>query len=141
MANIITHQGIVENISGSCITVRIVQASSCASCSVKGHCSSADSKEKIIEINTLPIHPYQVGEKVTVVGQTSMGMIAVLLAFIIPFFILIISLFILMSVTGNNEPVSGGISLALLIPYYIVLWLNKNKIKKNFSFSIKPINC
>lgn len=141
MANIITHRGIVENISGSYITVRIVQASACASCSAKGHCSSADSKEKIIEINTSQASSYLVGEEVIVVGQMSMGMMAVLLAFIIPFFILVFSLFLLMSVTDNNELVSGGISLALLIPYYIVLWLNQNKLKKNFSFSIKPINC
>lgn len=50
MTNIITHQGIVENISGSQVFVRIIQTSACSTCSVKGHCSSADSKEKVIEV-------------------------------------------------------------------------------------------
>ncbi|NDV65110.1 SoxR reducing system RseC family protein [Bacteroides sp. 224] len=140
MANVITHQGIVESIEGSHLFVRIVQTSACASCSVKGHCSSSESKEKIIEISSSDF-AYKIGDKVIVVGETSMGMMAVFLAFIIPFFILVVSLFVCMSVTDNNELLSGLISLGLLIPYYIVLWLNKNKLKKNFSFSIKPINC
>ena len=139
MANVITHQGIVENIENSHIFVRIIQTSACASCSVKGHCSSADSKEKIIEINA-PYPSYKVGDKVTVVGQTSMGMMAVLLAFFIPFLVLVISLFICMSVLDGNELLSGLISLGLLIPYYFVVWLNRARLKKNFSFTIKPIN-
>ena len=44
----IRDRGIVENISGSHLQVRIVQTSACASCSIKGHCSSSDTKEKII---------------------------------------------------------------------------------------------
>ena len=48
--NTIKHLGIVENIQGSHLSVRIVQTSACAACSVKGHCSSADSKDKIIDI-------------------------------------------------------------------------------------------
>ena len=48
--NTIKHLGIVENIQGSHLSVRIVQTSACAACSAKGHCSSADSKDKIIDI-------------------------------------------------------------------------------------------
>ena len=139
MANIITHQGVVENIDGACVFVKIIQTSACISCSVKNYCSSADSKEKILEISTNP-SSYGVGDRVVVVGQTSMGMFAVFLAFIIPFFVLIASLFICMHVLGGNELLSGLISLSLLIPYYIVIGLNKTRLKKKFSFTIKPIN-
>lgn len=139
MGNVITHQGIVENMDDAHVFVRIVQVSACASCSVKGHCSSADSKEKIIEIST-PHSSYKIGDRVTVVGQTSMGMMAVLLAFFIPFLVLITSLFICMYVLDGNELLSGLISLGMLVPYYFVVWLNRTKLKKNFSFTIKPIN-
>ena len=50
MANTIKHQGIVENINGSHVMVRIVQTSACAACSAKGHCASADTKEKMIDV-------------------------------------------------------------------------------------------
>lgn len=82
MTNIITHQGIVENISGSQVFVRIIQTSACSTCSVKGHCSSADSKEKVIEVADTS-SAWKIGDEVTIIGATSMGMQAVLLAFLI----------------------------------------------------------
>ena len=100
--NTIKHLGIVENIQGSHLSVRIVQTSACAACSAKGHCSSADSKDKIIDIIDTAASSYQVGEKVMVVGETSMGMMAVVLAFVLPFVLLIFSLFLLMALIENE---------------------------------------
>ena len=73
MADIIKHQGIVENINSSHIKVRIVQTSACAACSAKGHCASADTKEKIIDVTTGDASSYQVGDRVIVFGELSMG--------------------------------------------------------------------
>ena len=137
--NTIKHLGIVENIQGSHLSVRIVQTSACAACSVKGRCSSADSKDKIIDIIDTAAASYQGGENVMVVGETSMGMMAVVLAFIIPFILLIFSLFLFMALM-ENELYSALLSLAILIPYYFILWLNKTRLKQKFSFTIKPIN-
>ena len=137
--NTIKHLGIVENIQGSHLSVRIVQTSACAACSVKGHCSSADSKDKIIDIIDTAAASYQVGENVMVVGETSMGMQAVALAFIIPFFLLIFTLFLFMALI-ENELYAALLSLAVLVPYYYILWLNKTRLKQKFSFTIKPIN-
>ena len=122
--NTIKHLGIVENIQGSHLSVRIVQTSACAACSAKGQCSSADSKDKIIDIIDTAASSYQVGEKVMVVGETSMGMMAVVLAFVLPFVLLIFSLILLMAWI-ENELYAALLSLAVLIPYYFVLWLNK----------------
>ena len=135
----IKHLGIVENIQGSHLSVRIVQTSACAACSVKGHCSSADSKDKIIDIIDTAAASYQVGENVMVVGETSMGMQAVALAFIIPFVLLIFTLFLFMALI-ENELYAALLSLAVLVPYYYILWLNKTRLKQKFSFTIKPIN-
>ena len=137
--NTIKHLGIVENIQGSHLSVRIVQTSACSACSAKGHCSSADSKDKIIDIIDTAASSYRVGEKVMVIGETSMGMMAVVLAFIIPFVLLIFSLFLFMALM-ENELYSALLSLAILIPYYFILWLNKTRLKQKFSFTIKPIN-
>ena len=136
--NTIKHLGIVENIQGSHLSVRIVQTSACAACSVKGHCSSADSKDKIIDIIDTAAASYQVGENVMVVGETSMGMQAVALAFIIPFVLLIFTLFLFMALI-ENELYAALLSLAVLVPYYYILWLNKTRLKQKFSFTIKPI--
>ena len=134
MANTIKHQGIVENINGSHLQVRIIQTSACASCSVKGHCTSADTKEKLVDAAS-----YQPGDRVWVTGELSMGVMAVLFAFIFPFLILIISLFVFMAI-WNDELRSALCSLALLVPYYYILWLNKSRMGKKFSFSVRPMN-
>ena len=139
MANTIKHQGIVENINGSHLQVRIIQTSACASCSIKGHCSSADTKEKLIDVTNNGAFSYRRGDHVWVTGELSMGAMAVLLAFILPFLVLIFSLFIFMAI-WNDELGSALCSLALLIPYYYILWLNKSRLGKKFSFSIKPMN-
>jgi sigma-E factor negative regulatory protein RseC len=136
--NTIKHLGIVENIQGSHLSVRIVQTSACAACSAKGHCTSADSKDKIIDIIDTAVS-WQVGDKVMVVGEMSMGMMAVVLAFVLPFVLLIFSLFLFMALM-ENELYAALLSLAVLVPYYFILWLNKTRLKQKFSFTIKPIN-
>ena len=136
--NTIKHLGIVENIQGSHLSVRIVQTSACAACSAKGHCTSADSKDKIIDIIDTAAS-WQVGDKVMVVGEMSMGMMAVVLAFVLPFVLLIVSLFLFMALM-ENELYAALLSLVVLVPYYFILWLNKTRLKQKFSFTIKPIN-
>nr|WP_303888460.1 SoxR reducing system RseC family protein [Bacteroides intestinalis] len=140
MADTIKHQGIVENINGTHLQVRIVQTSACAACSIKGHCTSADAKEKLIDVtDEAAAETYRPGDRVWVTGELSMGVMAVLFAFIFPFLILIISLFVFMAI-WNDELRSALCSLALLIPYYYILWLNKSRLGKKFSFSIQPMN-
>ena len=125
MANTITHQGIVENINGSHLQVRIIQTSACASCSVKGHCTSADTKEKLVDVADANAASYQPGDRVWVTGELSMGVMAVL--------------FVFMAI-WNDELRSALCSLALLVPYYYILWLNKSRMGKKFSFSVRPMN-
>lgn len=138
MANTIKHQGIVENISGAYLQVRIVQTSACATCSIKGHCTSVDTKEKLIDITDSQASCYQVGDRVWVVGELSMGWMAVMLAFILPFLILVISLFVFMAF-WKDELSASLCSLALLVPYYFLIWLNKARLGKRFSFVIQPM--
>lgn len=141
MANdTITHLGIVENIEGNHLSVRIVQTSACAACHAKGYCSSADSKDKLVDIvATDASATYRIGEQVLVVGEMSMGMMAVALAFVFPFVLLFISLFLSMAWL-ENELYAALLSLIILVPYYGVLHLNKKRLQREFSFTIKPIN-
>jgi sigma-E factor negative regulatory protein RseC len=73
-------------------------------------------------------------------GTTSMGLSAVVYAFVVPFFVLMIVLCLCYSLTNHNEVLSGVIALLSMIPYYIGLHLCKDRLKRKFSFTIKPIN-
>ena len=77
-----------------------------------------------------------VGDMVDIVGESSTGLFAVLLAFVIPFMLILTSLFFLRNIVPN-EAVSGTVSLALLIPYYIILSLFNKKLKRKLQFRIE----
>ena len=137
MTNTIQHQGIIDKIDGSHIDVRIIQTTACSSCSARGHCSSSNNKEKIIEIID-QYATYEVGESVMVIGETSMGLKAVFIAFVVPFLWVISFLFIFMHFY-NSELFAAVLALISLAPYYMILWMMRDRIKRNFTFKIKPI--
>ena len=138
MANTIEHHGIVENIAGTHIQVRIVQTSACATCSIKGHCTSADTKEKLIDVVDEQAASYRPGDSVRVIGSVSMGMQAVALAFVVPLLLLVVSLFVSVSV-GLSEPLAIGCSLMVVAVYYLLVWFCRERVGKRFSFSILPV--
>ena len=140
MSDTIKHLGIVENINGSYVQVRILQTSACASCSVKGHCNASETKEKLIDVyNGKDIH-CQVGQHVLICGTTSMGMKAVWLAFCIPFLLLLGALFLFMALTGGDEIKAALFSLATLIPYYLILYMCRKRLSRAFTFTLESIN-
>ena len=85
MTDIIKHRGIVENIEGSHVRVRIVQTSACSACSVKGHCNASESKEKLIDVFDMKASSYRTGEEVMLYGTTSMGDASRIAGFWYPF--------------------------------------------------------
>lgn len=136
MADIIKHRGIVEKIDGSHVVVRIVQTSACSACSAKGLCNASESKEK--QIDVYEVNPsYRIGEEVVLCGSTSMGMRAVFLAFGVPALLLLFALFVTMRISDGDAILSAIISLLAVIPYYVVIYLMKDKMNKTFSFVIE----
>ncbi|MCD7935582.1 MAG: SoxR reducing system RseC family protein [Tannerellaceae bacterium] len=138
MGNEINHTGIIERIEGDSIFVRIVQQSACAGCHAKGMCSAADKKEKIIEV-TDHSGTFNVNEHVEVCGKTSLGLQAVFLAFVIPLILIVAAL-----VTGHvmqwDEGINALTALLILLPYYCVLYLYREKLKNRFIFTLKKLN-
>ena len=139
MKDIIKHRGIVEKVDGSHVVVRIVQTSACSACSAKGLCNASESKEK--QIDVYEVNPsYQIGEEVVLCGSTSMGMRAVLLAFGVPVFLLLFALFVTMRITDGDALLSAIVALLAVVPYYLVIYLMKDKMNKTFSFVIENNN-
>ena len=132
----IIHPGIIKSISGNELQVCIIAQAACASCTLKGACSVSEVDKKIIDICVENPDDYKNGESIEVYFKQSLGFRALFLGYVLPFLILVISLITLMSIT-QNELLSGVISLMLLIPYYLILYFSKDKIKKTFAFSIK----
>ena len=118
----VLHPGIVERVDTNRVFVRITQYSACAGCHAKSACTLSDKKEKLVEIEDAS-GDYHPGEAVVIIGQSSMGMEAVLWAFAVPVILMLIA-------------VVAGL---VLIPYYIVLYVLRDKLKKRFVFNLKKL--
>ena len=131
----VEHIGIVRKKTRDNIIIGLVSFPSCGGCSVRGLCSISELEQKNVEIINSGQN-VKIGEKVNVVMQRSLGFKALFLAYVLPFFILIIILILVFSIT-HNEGISGLISVGILLPYYLSLYFFREKIKRSFSFEIK----
>ena len=130
----IEHDGIVQESGNGSVTVRISSASACSGCHSEGSCTMSGKEEKIINVTgSYNVSP---GDKVTVLLQQSAGFTALFLGYIIPLLLVVTLLIILISVS-INELIAGLCSIGILIPYYFILWLFRNRIGKKFTFTIK----
>lgn len=136
MSNKIKHSGVVENILGDSVQVRIVQTSACAACKVAGYCNASESKEKLVDVYHADTRNLRVGDVVTVTASTQVAAQALLLGFGLPFVVLVAVLIAVLLITGN-EGAAALSGLGALVPYYAVLFLFRNLIRDKLSFSIE----
>ena len=163
----IKHDGIIIalNEDGTAL-VRIVQTSACAACKAKAMCASAESAEKEMTVVLLGERAPQnasvfgdpakamrregerqgfaVGDTVEVMVQQKMGWKAVVLAYLLPFFVML-AVVAVGSGIGNRiseigEEVIGTVALCAMALYYLVLGMFKEKLQKEFSFTAKKKN-
>jgi sigma-E factor negative regulatory protein RseC len=135
-ATSIKHAGEVIGVEPGKVVVRMSVNSACSGCHAKAVCGVGESEDKIVEVATLAADEYVVGESVEVaLRQKSMGVISVLLAYVIPFFILTLLLFGL-SAMGSSEEVAALAALTGVALYYVVLWLLRDRVKKRIEFTI-----
>ena len=132
----IRHSGVVESIEEGCVHVRIVQTSSCAACKVAGYCNAAESKEKMIDVYCDAVADYKVGQQVTVSTSGQVAVKALLWAFGVPFVLLMAVLLAVLLLTGNEGWAALG-ALAILVPYYAILWLLRDKMREQLAFTIE----
>lgn len=138
MSESINHNGVIENVNGDTVYVKIIQQSACSGCHAKSMCAASESKEKIIEVtdNSGQFHK---NEEVLLCGQSSLGMQAVLIAFVLPLIIVVMTVVIGTSMQWE-ETTSGLTGLLLLVPYYCILYFLRDKLKKRFIFTLKKLN-
>jgi sigma-E factor negative regulatory protein RseC len=135
--NTIDHTGVVDSVESLMAKVRISSQSACASCHARGACSAADQAEKILNVSVggLDVHP---GEAVKVRIARRTGLRAVAFGYVYPFFVLMLTL-IALTIAGVPELQAGLWSLASLAPYYLVVYLLKERISNSFIFKLEKL--
>ena len=158
----IKHDGVIIalNEDGTAL-VRIVQTSACAAFKAKAMCASAESAEKEMTVVLLgengkvktvnnstqsytTLHDstqsYHVGDTVEVMVQQKMGWKAVVLADLLPFFVMLAVMLIGNAIWAVREEILGTVALCAMALYYLLLGMFKDKLQKEFSFTARKKN-
>ena len=132
----IRHEGIVLAVNDGKALVEIIQTSACSACKARSMCMSAESQEK--RIDALMMEPMKPGDRVEVMVAEKLGWKAVLLAYIMPFVVMLAVIAGLEWVL-DSEAVIGSIALGAVAVYYIVLSFFRKRLQKQFSFTVRKL--
>lgn len=131
----IQHFGTVSKTEGSHIQVTIMQASACSTCSAAHLCQSSETKEKVIDVygDYPDVHE---GQAVCVVGTIHQGLYATLWCYMVPLALLLLTMITALYLI-HDDGIAALLSLGVLVPYYGVIYLLRDKFAKKFTFKIK----
>ena len=130
---IVKHEGVVSKITNDVVTISLKGNINCEGCKAKAACGVSESNDKEIEV---PVSNQQLNlnENVEVLLNKNLGLKAVFWAYVFPFIIMLTVL--LIASTLFKEWIAGLLSIAVLIPYYFMLYVLKSTFKKAFKLSI-----
>jgi sigma-E factor negative regulatory protein RseC len=131
----IEQEGIVEEIAGQRIRVKLRRDSACGQCSAHALCNLSDVSGRIIEATDGSTN-LKTGDVVGVAITRSMGNKAVIVGYLVPF-VLLLSVLITLNSLGFNELLSGLFSISILIPYYLLIYLLRDRLKNSFYFTVR----
>lgn len=132
----ISHKGTVTKIEGDVAFVEIQVSSACGSCKASALCGTSDTESRKVEAKINPNQNIEIGDEVKVTITRVMGSKAIILGYGLPFVVVVIGIFVLVGI-GVNEGIAALCAIVLLVGYYFVLYLLRDKIKKEFNFRIE----
>ena len=131
----IEHSGVVKRVGAERVCVEITAHGACGSCKAREACGLGETGQIIVEIRTPAAATYRPGDRVTVAITRRTGAVAVLLAYVVPFVVLIgvVAVCYLLG-AGDGAAVLAGLGSVVL--YYGILWLLRRKIDNAIHFTI-----
>lgn len=137
MDELIRHTGVVLSTSGETARIEIVQTSACSACKARSMCMSSESQQK--QLDALISEPMKAGDRVEVEVRERLAWKAVLLAYILPFVVMLGVIVLLDYTTEWSEAVVGTLSLCAIALYYIGLSVFKHRLQKQFTFTARKL--
>lgn len=132
----ISHEGVITKITKDELEIKILAQSACAACHAKSACGMGEQAEKILTVPRPKNQEFKLMQKVNVNMAIGQGNKAAVLAYLIPIILMLAVLFICLGL-GLNEGLAALLGIVAMIPYYIVLYLQRDKLKKKFEYSIE----
>lgn len=135
MDELIRHEGIVLSTNDKMAHIQIVQSSACSACKAKAMCSSSESQSK--EMDALMLEPMVPGDRVEVEVREHLAWRAVLLAYVLPFIVMMSVIAVLDVLTGWDEAIVGTVALCSIALYYLALSQFRHRLQKQFTFTAR----
>ncbi len=137
MEKLATHDGIVTQVSPGALKVQMHVVSACSSCEAHAHCGFAESRDKIVDIQTPDWQQYHVGDEVKVIIRAGRGLLAVLVAYVFPA-LLLLAVFIALTLAHLPEVWVAIVTLLAVALYGGVLYLCRRRLQRRFTMSVAP---
>jgi positive regulator of sigma E activity len=133
METYLQHNGLVTDFVNNKVKITLTEVSGCSSCH-NSLCMLGESKAKQIEV---PINDrtYSLGDKVVVRIKPSSGYLALFLLYLVPFGLMVATMFVLFNL-NYNEGIAGLGALLILAPHYGVLYLTQKYFQKQCEFQL-----
>ncbi len=132
----ISHEGVITKITDDELEIKILAQSACAACHAKSACGMGEQAEKILTVPRPKDRAFDINQKVNVRMAIGQGNKAAVLAYLIPIVLLLAVLFVCLGLS-MNEGLAALISIVALIPYYIVLYMKRDQLKKRFEYTVE----
>ena len=132
----ISHEGVITKITDDELEIKILAQSACVACHAKSACGMGEQAEKILTVPRPKDQEFSLLQKVNVTMAIGQGNKAAVLAYLIPIVLLLAVLFTCLGL-GLSEGLSALISIAVLIPYYTILYFQRDKLKRRFEYRIE----
>ena len=132
----ISHEGIVTKITDDELEIKILAQSACAACHAKSACGMGEQAEKILTVPRPKGKDFAINQKVNVRMAIGQGNKAAVLAYLIPVALSLTAVFICLDL-GLGEGLSALIGIGSMIPYYIILYLFRDKLKQKFDYIVE----
>lgn len=137
MAKIMEHEARITAVypEEKRVEAEMIVSSACGSCKAKAVCGGSDSQAR--EVSAYTDHPeiYKVGDEVTISIEQIMGYKAIVLSYIVPLVVMLLTL--LATHSRYGDLVAGLASLGACALYFVVLAFFRKRLEKVIVFSVK----
>ncbi len=136
------HKGVVTSLEkGDVITISLRAVEACDGCRAKSVCSASNGKDesgsvRIMRVVSSCAQSLEIGDKVDISITYKVGMIAVVVAYIIPLFVFIGSLAVGLAF-GLDEGIAALVTFVVTALYYGVVYLMRNRFERVVHFEVE----
>lgn len=130
--------GIVDSVEGDSVKVCLQRTSACVSCEHPEKCFVHGGKKLVVDVFKESSVLCNVGDEVEVELSDRGGLKAVFVGFFIPLLLMLISV-LAANIFGCSDSKSALVAFALLIIYYIIIYMLRNIIERKFRIRLTRV--